>query len=111
MRHNVPLVPAYVFGSNDLFETSKFLFGLRWWLMKRFGVCLPFCRGYFGSLCPLPIKNTIVFGEPIHIPAVEGDITPAQLDAAHELFTSKLTELFNKNKARFGMGDRELIIV
>jgi 1-acyl-sn-glycerol-3-phosphate acyltransferase len=113
LKHNLPLVPAYVFGSNDLYTTSNSFFDARWALMKRFGVCLPLCKGYFKTpFCPLPIKNTIVFGEPIKLPKIEnGECSPEQLNEAHELFTIELKKLFDKNKARFGMGDRELVIV
>lgn len=112
LKHNIPLVPAYVFGSSDLYETSTFLFDARWKLMKAAGVCLPFCSGYLGSLCPFPVKNTIVFGEPITLPKTNGgEVTEQALNSAHELFIKKLTELFDKNKKKYGCGDKELIIV
>ena len=65
IKHKVPVVPVYVFGSNDLFETSDSYYEARHWLMKKYGVCIPLSRGLLGSLCPLPVKNTVVFGEPV----------------------------------------------
>ena len=60
LRKRVPVVPMFVFGSSDLFHTSKFLYGPRYWLMKNLGVCIPLCRGSLGSpVCPLPNKVTI----------------------------------------------------
>lgn len=35
LRNNIPLVPVYVFGTNDTFRTSKFLQGARLGLVRR----------------------------------------------------------------------------
>lgn len=112
MRKRVPVVPMYVFGSSDLFYTSRLLYGPRHFLMKRFGVCIPLCWGLGGSpICPLPDKRcTIVFGKPL-IFDMKGDApTDEELDSAHEKFMRELTMLFDSHKAQYGYKDRSLDI-
>jgi len=112
MRHGVPVVPCYVFGSNDLFHTSDFMQGPRQWLVKNLGVCIPMTWGYWGTLCPLPVKNTIVFGAPVDYPCeVKGEPTDEELNKAHSDFCDKIKNLFDVKKGGYRMGDRELIIV
>ena len=113
LKHNIPLVPVYVFGSNDLFSTTTFFYQLRWKLMKNFGICVPFAKGTWGSFLPKAVKNTIVVGDPIKLEKVNdvANITSEELDAAHALYAEKLRELFEANKDKLGYGDRELKIV
>lgn len=111
MRKRVPVVPVYVFGSSDLFYTSKFLYRPRYWLMKRLGVCIPLCRGLMGSpVCPLKKKVTVVFGAPLRFEIRGHSPTDKELDAAHEKFTIELRRLFDEHKATCGNGDREIEI-
>jgi len=113
MLHNVPVTPVYVFGCNDLYVTMRGpLFPLRQWLMKNLHVCLPPAKGLYGTYCPFPVKNTIVFGDPVlYTTAKPGVVTPEELDKAHEQFIASTKALFDKHKTRLGYGDRELVVV
>mmetsp|Transcript_20529 Transcript_20529/g.44554 ORF Transcript_20529/g.44554 Transcript_20529/m.44554 type:complete len:330 (-) Transcript_20529:2691-3680(-) len=112
MRKRVPVVPVYVFGSSDLFYTSRFLYGPRYWLMKNLGICIPICRGMFGSpMCPLPKKVTVILGSPLNFEMQGSSPTEQELDIAHAKFMKELKLLFNMHKASYGYGDREIEII
>lgn len=111
MRKRCQVVPTYVFGSSDLFHTSRFLYGPRYWLMKRCGICIPFCQGMIGSpMCPLPKKVTVVFGAPLNFDMEGHSPTDEELDKAHDMFIHELTCLFDRHKASCGYPDREIEI-
>lgn len=66
MRHSIPVVPCYAFGTTDCYKTSDWLFQARLALQKSTGICIPFATGKWGSIfCPLPSKSTLVFGDPL----------------------------------------------
>ena len=113
MRRKILIVPGYVFGSSDLFHTSSRLYKVRHYLMKNFGVCLPLSWGLYGSLCPLPIDTTIVFGKPLNLfDCMEGsEPTDEELEKAHQEFCKALLKLFNDNKSKLGYDDRSLVIL
>uniref|UniRef100_A0A7S2NUE9 diacylglycerol O-acyltransferase n=1 Tax=Leptocylindrus danicus TaxID=163516 RepID=A0A7S2NUE9_9STRA len=114
MRKRVPVVPVYVFGCSDYFLTSTVFYNVRHTLMKKFGICIPLCRGLYNSMCPLPIKTTIVFGEPMELFDIMGEEkrqpTEEELSAAHDKFCVALRDLFDKHKTRLGYADRTLTI-
>lgn len=113
MRKGVPVVPVYVFGCSDYYNTRHAFFDARVWLMKKFGVCITLATGYLGSpVCPLPVKTTIVFGKPLEFKTKEKVApTAEELDAAHAEFITELAKLFDEHKTRLGYGDRQLEIV
>lgn len=111
MTKNVAVVPMYVFGSSDLFYTSTFLYGPRKWIQKKFGICIPFCFGLFGSFCPLPKATTIVLGSPMKFSMKGSHPTADELNVGHELFCKELKQLFDSHKDELGYGDRELEIL
>lgn len=115
MRKRVPIVPVYVFGCSDYFMTSTILYNVRHTLMKKFGICIPLCRGLYHSLCPLPVKTTIVFGEPIDFFNIMGkedrQATEEELSVAHTKFCMALVDLFDKHKARLGYANRTLKVM
>uniref|UniRef100_A0A7S3V690 Acyltransferase n=1 Tax=Chaetoceros debilis TaxID=122233 RepID=A0A7S3V690_9STRA len=112
MRKGVSIVPVYVFGSSDLFHTSNFLLAARHWIMKNLKCCIPLTSGLFGSACPLPVKTTIVMGDPLTFrPKIGGQPTADELDVAHKAYMTALTNLFNEHKERLGYADRELEII
>lgn len=110
LQFGVPLVPCYVFGCVDLYRTSNFMHGIRSALVKKLGVCLPFCYGQFGlPLTPFKRPVDIVIGAPLEVGKIE-EPTQEQVAEAHEKYVRALQELFDSNKARFGYGDRKLEI-
>lgn len=69
-------------------------------------------RGLFGSpLCPLPKRNTIIFGSPLTFDMKGSEPTDKELDKAHGLFIQELKALFDKQKSACGYHDRELEIM
>ena len=80
--------------------------------MKTLGVCIPFSSGLFGTMCPLPTKLTVCFGEPISwTPKVKGEPTREEINAAHADYMVAIKALFDKHKGALGYGDRELTLV
>lgn len=112
MQHGVPVVPVYAFGVSDYYRTSNHAHDLRLWMVKSLGISIPLAWGTFGSLvCPLPVKTTIIFGEPMSFQTKkEGFPTPEELDTAHEAFCTALKDLFDKHKEELGFGKRTLEI-
>jgi 2-acylglycerol O-acyltransferase 2 len=110
MRKGVPVVPVYVFGASDYYYTSKTFLAPRLWLQKKLGVCIPLATGLWGSIfVPLPVKTTIVFGEPLNFKMKEKGLpTNDELDLAHGEFCEALRHLFDSHKLELGYGDREL---
>jgi 2-acylglycerol O-acyltransferase 2 len=54
MSKGVPVIPVYVFGASDYYRTYDAFLGIRLWLVKNLGICIPFSVGLWGSiLCPL----------------------------------------------------------
>ena len=114
MHKQVPVVPAYVFGASDYHYTcwGEILFAPREWIQKRSGICLPIAFGYWGSLCPLPVKTTVVLGKPLSFEMKEtGNPTRHEVDTAHKRFCGALRSLFDEHKKTLGYGDRQLEIV
>ena len=110
LRHDIPVVPSYVFGASDYYYTRNHLFGPRVWLQKKLGICIPLASGYFGSIfCPFPVKTTVVFGDPLKFEIkVKGSPTAEELEKAHDEFCLALQQLFDAHKKKLGYGDREL---
>ena len=112
MRKGVPVVPVYVFGTSDHFVTSNSCFKARHWIMKNLKMCIPLARGLVGSACPLPVKTTIVMGEPIsYSPKIAGQPTQDEIDSAHCDFIKAVVTLFDEHKSRLGYGERSLNVL
>lgn len=112
MRNNVPVVPCYVFGASDYHYTWNGLYRPREWLQKQFGVCIPLALGNGCSPCPLPVKTTVVFGEPLHFEARSiGNPSLSEIERGHANFRKELENLFEKHKHGLGYGDRKLDII
>jgi len=112
LLHNVPVVPVYVFGCSDAFQTSNAMFVARKWLVSRFRVGIPLSWGVLGSFCPFPVKHTVAFGKPLHfVVQQEKDPTDAETNRCHAQFCKALVDLFDEHKGRLGYSDRNLVIV
>lgn len=106
-----PLVPVYVFGSNDLYQTSRFMYGLRLWMVKNLGVCVPLFWGKYGLLSPFDVPQEMVFGEPVDVGEAVKEPSKEAVAELHAKYVTALTKLFDENKAKFGVGKRTLVVV
>ena len=115
--HGVPVVPAYCFGSSDVYYTSRVLHGLRVWLVRNLRIAIPLYVGGWGMFAyptpkgfPLPVPNNVVFGDPITFPQ-KLDPSKEEVQACHEQFIAALTALFDAHKAEHGFADRKLEVL
>eukprot|EP00927_Polykrikos_kofoidii_P017926 TRINITY_DN18224_c0_g1_i1.p1 TRINITY_DN18224_c0_g1~~TRINITY_DN18224_c0_g1_i1.p1 ORF type:complete len:377 (-),score=50.40 TRINITY_DN18224_c0_g1_i1:129-1184(-) len=115
--HGTPVVPAYVFGCSDVYWTSRLFHGARIWLVRNLHVAVPIYWGLPGFLTyptplgfPLPVKQSVVFGEPILFRQNDAP-TPEDIAIAHEEFVKALIALFDAEKGRHGYGDRSLEMI
>ena len=111
LESGVPLVPVYVFGASDLYQTSSFCLNLRLAILRWTGISWTMGRGHAASpYCPLAVDTTMVLGEPIMVQKVERP-TPEQVDKLHAEFVTALQQLFDQHRASLGHCDRALEIL
>jgi 1-acyl-sn-glycerol-3-phosphate acyltransferase len=112
MKYNVPVVPIYVFGTSDYYQTSDAAHDFRLWLVKNLGVAIPLAWGMFKTpICPLPVATTVVFGTPIRFKCSEkGQPSRDEVASAHKEFCASLEALFDAHKHALGYGERNLEI-
>lgn len=108
IEEGAELVPVYAFGETDLYYHSRFLLGLRKYIVKKFHVAIPLLRGRFG-LMPYQVPVTMVFGEPIKL-IHKDKPTQEEIDAAHKTYCAALLKLFDDHKVRLGYKDAQLEI-
>ncbi|NXE15353.1 MOGT2 acyltransferase, partial [Lophotis ruficrista] len=118
IEHGTPLVPAFSFGENDLFEQVRnpkgsWLRQLQHRLQQIMGISLPLfhARGIFQySFGLVPYRRPIctVVGKPIpvqrkHRPSKE------EVDQVHQKYLNELCKLFEEHKAKYNIPeDRHL---
>ncbi|XP_042201488.1 2-acylglycerol O-acyltransferase 2 [Callorhinchus milii] len=120
LKHGAHLVPVFSFGENELFDQvpnpqGSWLRGLQDRLQRLVGLSLPLfhARGIFQySFGLMPYRqpvNTVV-GRSI---AVEKTPSPTgqQIEELHQTYLSQLQELFEENKARFGVPESKHLIL
>jgi 2-acylglycerol O-acyltransferase 2 len=117
LKHQVPVVPIYTFGSSKLLKRLQLplLEKISNWI--RVSLCL------FYGVCGLPIpfrkKLLYVIGRPIYPPPSTGRSEwkvgnaefEKQVDIMHEEFCNSLTRLFEKYKSVYGWDHKTLRIV
>ncbi|NXO79414.1 MOGT2 acyltransferase, partial [Sitta europaea] len=112
IQHGTPLVPAFSFGENDVFDQVKnpkgsWLRRIQYWLQQIMGISLPLfhARGIFQySFGLIPYRRPIctVVGKPIpvqkkHRPSEE------EVDQVHQNYLNELSKLFEKHKAKYNV--------
>ena len=113
LKHKVPLIPIYTFGS------SKLLKRLQIPVLEKFSNWMRVSLCVFYGVCGLPIpfrtKLLYVVGAPIHPPSNIPEIgTPEfnqQVDDMHLEFCEAMTRLFDKYKSNYGWDHKTLRIV
>ncbi|XP_023650591.1 2-acylglycerol O-acyltransferase 2-A [Paramormyrops kingsleyae] len=114
LKHGAQLVPVFSFGENELFDQMENPVGsplrcLQERMQKVMGVALPLfhARGVFQySFGLLPYRKPIhtVVGRPIQV--VQNPCPSREdIDALHKTYLDELTQLFEENKANYGISE------
>eukprot|EP00301_Raphidiophrys_heterophryoidea_P025961 c8838_g1_i1.p1 GENE.c8838_g1_i1~~c8838_g1_i1.p1 ORF type:complete len:379 (+),score=71.21 c8838_g1_i1:1155-2291(+) len=113
LQYGYQLAIAYTFGEADLYNSLQYGRSLRLWVLKRFGFVVPIFWGKYWWCPLLPFDNVAintVVGEVIELPTIPNP-TNEDVEKYHQMYVKSLTELFDRHKARFGYGDRQLLLV
>lgn len=118
LKHGASLVPVFAFGENNVFSQVRnphgtFLRQLQVKLKNKLGFSSPllYGRGIFQySIGFLPYREPInvVIGAPIDLNTID-DPTEEEIQKTHDLYVTRLQELFNAHKGNYG-GNLELNI-
>ena len=110
LLHGYRLTPVYTFGEESTYSTMNSFQSFRLWLNK-FGIPGVVFMGW--PLFPLMPKRGLeihtVVGDPLQLPKIEKP-TKEDVQEWHGKYIQALQELFDKNKAKFGQKDAQLII-
>ncbi|GAB5029520.1 diacylglycerol acyltransferase family protein [Nannochloropsis oceanica] len=109
LQHGYTICIGYTFGESDSYRTLDWGVKFRMWYLKTFRVPLFACWGIWW--CPLLPRGQValetVVGNPFRLPKIS-DPSQEDIDKWHAVYVQKLVDLFDRNKAKFGYGDREL---
>ena len=103
MEMGRPLLPAYSFGENQLFDAqgpSEW----RLWVAKKLRVGLPFFYGRWGlPLCLAPKKTDVTFvvGRPVPPGPPNPNPTDAEVEAVFERYADEMCRLFVRNAPKY----------
>ncbi|XP_044282718.1 2-acylglycerol O-acyltransferase 2-like [Varanus komodoensis] len=114
LQHGAALVPVFSFGENELFNQvsnpqGSLIRTVQERLQRIVGLALPIfhARGVFQySFGLLPFRRPIhtVVGAPILVPKSPHPSREA-IDELHQTYLARLTQLFEENKARYGLAE------
>ena len=111
LQYGYTIAIGYTFGESDSYRTLDWGRGFRMWLLKNFKVPSFACWGIWW--CPLLPRGKValetVVGNPFVLPKIAAP-TQADIDKYHAMYVEKLVDLFERNKAKFGYGERVLEI-
>lgn len=98
----VPILPCIGFGENEIFDTvyvnhgEAFWEQCLWFLQQRLMKLLSFSMPIWTSVIPNKTKITVVVGSPIQFDENKS------VDECHAMYLQHLSELYEKNKSKYG---------
>lgn len=109
IKHGVPIVPVYCFGSTKMFKRLQ-LPALEY-ISKvlRISICV-----FFGSWgLPMPFRQRLLYvmGNPVFPPGQEENALNEQVNVMHARFCDELVALFDRHKESYGWARKTLRIV
>ncbi|EWM29372.1 diacylglycerol acyltransferase family protein [Nannochloropsis gaditana] len=111
LQHGYTICIGYTFGEADSYRTLDWAVKFRLWYLRRFRVPLFACWGIWW--CPLLPRGQValetVVGNPFQLPKL-ADPSKEDIDKWHGRYVELLVDLFERNKAKFGYGERVLEI-
>ncbi|XP_043929333.1 2-acylglycerol O-acyltransferase 2 [Protopterus annectens] len=112
IQHGTPLVPAFSFGENEVFDQvsnpkGTWLRRAQEKLQKIMGVALPLfhARGVFQySFGLMPYRKPIftVVGKPLKV-EMKSNPSPEEIDELHKKYIEHLCQLFEEHKTKYGV--------
>ncbi|NXK67662.1 MOGT2 acyltransferase, partial [Sylvietta virens] len=112
IQHGTPLVPAFSFGENDLFDQVRnpkgsWLRRIQHCLQQIMGISLPLfhARGIFQySFGLIPYRRPIctVVGKPIPVQKKDRP-SEEEVDQVHQKYLNELSKLFEEHKAKYNV--------
>jgi len=110
VEYGIPVIPSYVFGETDCYDTLSFMLSLRMWICNNLKVALPLALGRWGTPIPHKVPLIAVVGKPIEVPKVapKDPNFAAEVDKAHAKVLEALIDLFDKHKAKYATADATL---
>ena len=121
LERGTSLVPVFVFGEKWMYSRLNIARRARDWCLRTLRIPLLFFwgRGGLTQLPHRPLLNPratfgLVVGEPIDVPAPEGNdgaITQEAIDALHAKYVAAVRALFEEHKAAHGYGPDETLVI
>jgi hypothetical protein len=109
LTYGVPIVPVYLFGNTACLSCLSDPCGVLQSVSRALKMSVTLFWGRFGLPIPRRSPITAVMGDPIVVPHVPQP-SDAQIDEWHAVFVARERELFEKHKAAYGWGDKQLIV-
>lgn len=114
VKHGVPVVPIYCFGSTKFFKRLHLDLLERVSLLLRVSICL-----FFGAAgLPIPFRQKLMYviGKPILPPQpssgnISVELQDANVDEMHQEFCTELTRLFEQHKDAYGWPHKTLKLI
>lgn len=103
LEAGVDIVPAYAFGENELYDTSRVLRGVRVWIMEHFHFAWTIFlgRSLLQPFAPKPVPLVCCLGAPIPVTKTAKP-TQHDIDRLHATYMAELERVFDANKAKHG---------
>lgn len=109
LEFGTPIVPIYVFGENDLYDTVNILTSFRIWILDKFRISIVFPYGYLFFL-PNRVPLNACVGCPIQVPKISKPTTD-DIRKWHSVYVNRIQDIFNCNKTKFGYNDSILEVI
>jgi len=110
LHNGADLVPVYVFGANELYRQMPWFKDRRKWLLEKTKIAFTFATGNSKCLLlPARIPLYAVVGKPIPVDRTP-EPTEEQINQLHAQYIDAVVSLFEKEKKKYGYGERELTV-
>jgi len=113
LKYGMPVVPVFAFGQHNLWHQKRLPEVISRPIAKATGGTYPFLPwGSFAMFLPNADSRVVhVFGDPVRMPRILGDISPQEVDYHHARFYRALAETVNTTKHEAGFADLNVVFV
>jgi 1-acyl-sn-glycerol-3-phosphate acyltransferase len=109
LKHCVPVVPVYCFGSTKLLHRVSFAFLERLSSLLRASIVLFY--GRFGLPIPFRQKLSYVIGHPVNPPLIANENQRDTVETMMDELCQELHRIFDRHKEAYGWGHKSLHLI